>query len=112
MSRRYAQFYGVRDLSEPAIVEEIEKAGWEVHRKIPVDLLCVKLVTYEQLIYLTQRPGGVFAVWIPLECKTPQKNGRQRKRKDQEAQDKICAKWRIDRPVSKIQARIALGEAQ
>jgi hypothetical protein len=60
-----------RDKSEPAIIEALKKAGFQVWTKLPCDLL-------------TWRPDKGFQL---LENKTPTKTGKRRKRTDQEAQD-------------------------
>lgn len=64
-----------RDHSEPAIRQALEKAGFRVWDKLPVDLL-------------TWRPDKGFQL---LENKTPTKTGKRRKRTDQKAQDAFIA---------------------
>jgi hypothetical protein len=100
-----------RDLSEPDIVEAAEGAGWEVFKRLPVDLLCAKAVTLDQLQRVLKRTSdGRFIVFVPLECKTPQKNGKRVARKDQKKQDEFCGKWKVDRATTKLEARLMLGE--
>lgn len=64
-----------RDASEPDIVDALEKAGFHVWRRLPIDLL-------------TWRYDKGFQ---PLEVKTPTKTGKRRARSDQEAQDAFLA---------------------
>jgi hypothetical protein len=79
-------------------VAALERAGWEVHRELPVDLLCLK------------RVGNVVKVRL-LECKTPQgKAGKARKRKDQPEQLAFCERWNVDKPTSAFEALLAVGE--
>src|SRR5271154_2176247 len=64
------------DTAQQAIVEGLRKCGyWVEVIGQPVDLLV----------------GKDFFNWHLLEVKTPQKNGKRRKRKDQEKQDKFIA---------------------
>jgi hypothetical protein len=87
-----------RDASEPAIVDAIEQAGWEVHRELPVDLLCLKRIRGQVVIRL-------------LENKTPAtKAGKARKRKDQEEQDAFCKRWDVPKPTTPFEALLAVGE--
>lgn len=67
------RFAKKRDHSEPRIVEALEKAGFQVWRELPVDLL-------------VWRPDIGFQC---LENKTPTKTGKRRARKDQKAQDEF-----------------------
>jgi hypothetical protein len=62
-----------KDTSEPDIREALEKAGFTVFDYLPCDLLCF-------------RPDVGIKT---LECKTPTKTGKQRKRKDQKKQDEF-----------------------
>jgi hypothetical protein len=95
---RYVRRAAKRDVSEPAIVEALERAGWEVHRELPVDLLCLK------------RAGNVVKVRL-LECKSPQgKSGKARKRKDQPEQVAFCERWEIEKPTNAQEALLAVGE--
>jgi hypothetical protein len=95
---KYRRFNAKRDESEPAIVEALEKAGWEVHRELPVDLLCLK------------RDGNTVKVRL-LECKSPQgKAGKARKRKDQPEQLAFCERWNVQKPTGAIEALLAVGE--
>jgi len=87
-----------RDAIEPEIVSALEKAGWEVHRELPVDLLCLK------------RVGNVVKVRL-LECKSPHtKSGGARKRKDQPEQLAFCERWEVPKPTSAFEAMLACGE--
>lgn len=65
-----------RDIAEPAIVQALEATGCTVYRELPCDLL-------------VRRPRDPPGILRTLECKTPTKSGKRRKRKDQEAQDKF-----------------------
>lgn len=95
---RYTRRAAKRDVAEPVIVAALERAGWEVHRELPVDLLCLK------------RVGNVVKVRL-LECKTPQgKAGKARKRKDQPEQLAFCERWNVDKPTSAFEALLAVGE--
>lgn len=95
---RYTRRAAKRDVSEPAIVEALERAGWEVHRELPVDLLCLK------------RSGDTVKVRL-LECKTPHtKGGKARKRKDQPDQIAFCERWQVEKPTSAAEALLAVGE--
>lgn len=95
---RYTRRAARRDDSEPEIVSALEKAGWEVHRELPVDLLCLK------------RVGNTVKVRL-LECKTPQgKAGKARKRKDQPEQLAFCERWEVPKPTSAFEALLACGE--
>lgn len=85
-----------RDQSEPAIVDALEQAGLIVYRDLPCDLLVRK----------RQDPPGILRT---LECKTPQKNGKARKRSDQEAQDQFLADTGTPRVTTPIQALQAVG---
>lgn len=64
-----------RDESETEIVQALLRAGFAVWRDLPADLL-------------VWRPDKGFQV---LECKTPTKTGRRRRRKDQKGQDDFVA---------------------
>ena len=87
-----------RDKSEPAIVDALEKAGWEVHRELPVDLLLLK------------RVGNTVRIRL-LEGKTPvTKAGKAKKRKDQEKQDAFCERWGVPKPTTPFEALLAVGE--
>jgi hypothetical protein len=79
-------------------VEALERAGWEVHRELPVDLLCLK------------RVGNTVKVRL-LECKTPHtKGGKARKRKDQPEQLAFCERWEVPKPTCAFEALLAVGE--
>jgi hypothetical protein len=97
MSRRFA--LPTRDLSEPKIVEALEKAGWTVYKKLPVDLLCMKRISDTSVLIRL------------LEAKTPvTKTGKARKRKDQEAQDAFCREWGVPKSTTPFEALLAVGE--
>jgi hypothetical protein len=84
-----------KDASQAAIVEAIRKAGWlcfVLHE--PCDLLCWK--------------AG--KGWRTLECKTPQKNGKQRKRKDQPTQEEFLRLTGTRVVLDPFEALLALGE--
>lgn len=83
------------DTSQQAIVAALRACGWEVHIIAePVDLLCIK----GERIRL-------------LECKTPTKTGRIRKRRDQGMQNEFCERHGIPRVATPEGALQALGEA-
>jgi hypothetical protein len=95
---RYTRRAAKRDVVEPAIVAALERAGWEVHRELPVDLLCLK------------RVGNTVRVRL-LECKSPQgKAGKARKRTDQPEQLAFCERWEVPKPTSAFEALLACGE--
>ena len=81
-----------KDLSEPDIRDALEKAGFQVWDVLPCDLL-------------TWRADRGFQT---LECKTPTKAGKQRKRKDQKAQDEFLALTRTPVALSPQEALRAL----
>lgn len=84
-----------RDLSEPLIVEALEKAGWKVYRELPTDLLCWKA-------------GKGFRV---LECKTPRgKAGKPSTDKRRVKQIEFIELTGIQRVTSAEAALAALGE--
>lgn len=64
-----------RDVSEPAIVDALRKAGFQVYTQLPCDLL-------------VWRPDKG---WHTLENKTPTKTGKRRRRTDQGSQDAFIA---------------------
>ncbi len=68
-----------RDLSEPDIVDALEKAGCKVYRALPVDLL----------VRVPRDPPGVLRT---LECKTNErKDGTAKLDKRQKEQAEFCA---------------------
>jgi len=84
-----------KDESQDAIVKAIRAAGWlcfVLHE--PADLLCWK-------------PGKG---WQMLECKTPTKTGKQRKRKDQELQKQFLELTGTRVVLTPFEALLALGE--
>jgi hypothetical protein len=82
-----------RDLAEPDIVKALKKAGWDVYRDLPVDLLCIK--------------GSKVKL---LEVKTPTKTGKRRKRRDQPEQDAFIAKYEVPVVMTPMDALLAVGE--
>lgn len=86
-----------RDDSEPDIVTALEKAGWAVYRELPVDLLCLRCVGQRVEVRM-------------LECKTPTKTGKRRKRKDQPEQDAFIARYDVPVVLTPFDALFAVGE--
>lgn len=88
--------YGLRkDESQDAIVKAIRAAGWlcfVLHE--PCDLLCWK-----------EARG-----WRTLECKTPTKTGKRRKRMDQKTQNEFLALTKTPVVLTPFEALLALGE--
>jgi hypothetical protein len=89
-----------RDKSEPAIVQALEKAGWEVHRKLTVDLLCLKRTVDGQVQMKL------------LEVKTAQgkRNPKAPVRKDRQVQNEFCERWSVPKPTTPMEALLAVGE--
>jgi hypothetical protein len=84
-----------KDESQAAIVAAIRAAGWlcfVMHE--PCDLLCWK-----------EGKG-----WRVLECKTPTKTGKQRKRKDQGLQQQFLELTKTPVVLTPFDALLALGE--
>lgn len=82
-----------KDAVQKDIITALETAGCEVWViEKPVDLLT---------LYRGQ--------WMPLECKTPQKNGKPRKRNDQAAQTEVIARVRIPVVTTPMEALRAVG---
>lgn len=84
-----------KDGSQEAIVEAIRAAGWlcfVLHE--PADLLCWK-----------DGRG-----WRVLECKTPTKTGKQRKRKDQHLQAQFLELTKTPVVMTPFEALLKLGE--
>ena len=96
---RYRSHNAKRDASEPPIVEALEKAGWEVHRELPVDLLCLK------------RDGDRVKVKL-MEVKTAKgkRNPKAVLRKEQVKQNEFCERWAIPKPTTPMEALLAAGE--
>lgn len=96
---KYRRFNAKRDEAEPEIVQALEKAGWEVHRELPVDLLCLK------------RDGDRVRVKL-LEAKTAR--GKKKPKaildKRQVKQNEFCERWGVDKPTSAMEALLAVGE--
>jgi hypothetical protein len=110
---KYRRFNAKRDESEPAIVEALEKAGFEVHRELPVDLLCLKRVSAEQLRRsLTMLGDGEYLLVKLLEAKTAQGKRKPKARIDkrQEKQNAFCERWNVQKPTGAIEALLAVGE--
>jgi hypothetical protein len=107
---RNRRYDAKRDDSEKDIVKALEKAGWEVCRELEIDLLCLKWVSREQMMRIVKQSRDGWLAVVPLECKTPQKNGKAKSRKDQEKQDAFCATWNIDKPTTPMEALLAVGE--
>lgn len=96
---RYRSHNAKRDAAEPAVVEALEKAGWEVHRELPVDLLCLK------------REGDRVKVKL-MEVKTA-KGKRKPKAvidKRQVKQNAFVERWSVPKPTSPMEALLAAGE--
>jgi hypothetical protein len=94
MMPRYA---ARRDLSEPGIVDALEKAGVLVYRKLPCDLLC----------RVKSDPPGILRA---LENKTPQgKAAKLKLRKDQQEQAEFCEETGTPYVMTPEQALHALG---
>lgn len=96
---KYRRFDAKRDQAEPAIVEALEKTGWEIYRELPVDLLALKRVNGQVLVRL-------------LEAKTAQ--GKRKPKavidKRQVKQNEFCQRWDIPKPTTPIEALVAVGE--
>jgi len=92
-------YNGRRDKSEPAIVNALERAGYKVYRRLPVDL-AVRRSYWE---------NGVVQL---LEIKTPQKGGTPRKRKDQQRQDATLRECGIPRVCTPAAALAAVRGVQ
>lgn len=84
-----------KDESQAAIVAAIRAAGWlcfVLHE--PADLLCWK-----------ESKG-----WRVLECKTPTKAGKRRKRMDQKVQQQFLDLTKTPVVLTPFEALLALGE--
>jgi hypothetical protein len=105
--------YDKRDQSELKSVEALEKAGWEVHRDLDVDLLCLKRVTPEKLLHMatTFDDGTVLAI-VLLESKTAygKRNPKAVLDKRQVKQNAFTERWKILKPTTPVEALIAAGE--
>lgn len=97
---KYRRFDAKRDAAEPAIVEALEKSGWEVHRELPVDLLCLKRIDAEHVMVRL------------IEAKTARgkKNPRAVLDKRQVKQNEFVERWSIPKPTTPIEALLAVGE--
>lgn len=98
MSHRHAQVTR-RDDAEPGVVKALEKAGWEIHKKLPTDLLALKHVAGELVIKL-------------VEVKTPK--GKKKPRpiidKRQIEQNAFLERHKIPRTTTPFEALLAVGE--
>jgi hypothetical protein len=84
-----------KDESQPAIVKAIRAAGWLCFvQHEPCDLFCWK-----------EGKG-----WRSLECKTPTKTGKRRKRKDQLTQEEFLLLTKTPVVMTPFEALLALGE--
>lgn len=82
-----------KDAVQKEIIQALEAAGCEVWViEKPVDLL-------------TNFRGQ----WMPLECKTPQKNGKARKRNDQTEQAELIQRTAIPLVTTPMEAFRAIG---
>lgn len=82
-----------KDAVQKDIIAALESVGCEVWViEKPVDLL-------------TNFRGQ----WMPLECKTPQKNGKARKRNDQAEQTETIERTRIPVVTTPLEALKAIG---
>lgn len=84
-----------KDASEKAIRDALEKAGFAVWDKLPCDLLVYR-----------QDKG-----FRTLECKTPTKTGKRRKRNDQKAQDDFLTQTETPVALTPEAALLSLGVA-
>jgi hypothetical protein len=84
-----------KDESQDAIVKAIRAAGW----------LC--FVMHEPCDLLAWKEGKG---WRVLECKTPTKTGKRRKRVDQKVQDQFLALTKTPVVMTPFEALLALGE--
>lgn len=110
---KYRSYNAKRDQSEPDIVDALTSAGWEVHRELPVDLLCLKRVNVRQLIAVLQRyPDESCLLCVPVECKTAvgKKKPKFTIDKRQEKQNAFCDRWKIDKPTTPQEALLLMGE--
>lgn len=82
-----------KDATQKDIISALEAVGcevWVIER--PCDLL-------------TNFRGQ----WLPMECKTPQANGKARKRSDQAEQTEVIERTRIPVVTTPIEALRAIG---
>lgn len=100
MSRRFAIRPTRRDLSEPAIVEALQKAGWEVHKELPVDLLLLKRT----------EGGRIRMVLMDAKTARGKKAPKARIDKRQEKQNAFVERWDIPKPTCPEEALKAAGE--
>jgi hypothetical protein len=84
-----------KDESQDAIVKAIRAAGW----------LC--FVMHEPADLLVWKDGKG---WRVLECKTPTKTGKRRKRTDQALQDQFLEFTKTPVVMTPFEALLALGE--
>lgn len=64
-------------------------------------------------VWIIERPCDLLTLfrgrWLPLECKTPQSNGRVRKRSDQAEQTETLERTRIPVVTTPMEALRAIG---
>ena len=85
------------DLSQAAIIEALEKAGWEVFRHLPVDLLC------------RRRRDGKLAL-IEAKTRRAKKSNQVLLDKRQRAQAEFCERTGTPYVTTAEEALRALGE--
>lgn len=88
-----------RDAAEPAVVEALEKAGWEVHKKLPTDLLAIK-----------HKDGKLVLKLVEVKTAQGKKNPKARIRKDQQEQNEFLERHKIPRTCTPFEALLAVGE--
>lgn len=88
-----------RDIAEPAIVSALQKAGWEVHRDLPVDLLCIK-----------HRDGKLILKLVEVKTPRGKKNPKVVIDKRQKAQLEFLERHKIPRTCTPFEALLAVGE--
>lgn len=96
---KYRRFDAKRDKAEPAIVEALESAGWEVHRELPVDLIALKI-----------KDGNVQVKLLEAKTARGKRNPKAVLDKRQVKQNAFVEKWRIAKPTTPIEALLAVGE--
>ena len=64
-------------------------------------------------VWVIERPCDLLTLfrgrWLPLECKTPQSNGKPRKRNDQPEQTALIERTRISIVTTPLEALRAIG---
>jgi hypothetical protein len=107
------KYAGRRDYSEPKIVEKLREAGWEVHRDLPIDTICLKRVNADQFRRAVTVLGeGEYLLIKLLECKTARgkKDPKAVIDKRQKEQNEFCERWHVDKPTCAFEALLAVGE--